>query len=182
MQFYEVIETRNSANKFSSEPIDKSSLNRIINATMRSPSWKDNLSFKVIFVDDDNLKSQLSETLMNDTDEMANALKEAPMVAVMAGDPSKSEKVDGKEYYLVDGAIAMQQLILAATSEGYGTCWLGTMDEDKIKQALKIPQKYNIIGMTPIGKAEKYKPPNPNKDVSEHIFLNNFGVPLTTRL
>lgn len=182
MQFYEVIETRNSANKFSDKPVDKDSLARIINAAMRSPSWKDNTSYRIVFVDDMILKEKLAETLLNDTDEMAEALKEAPIVAVVVGDPSESGIVEGKEYYLVDGAIAMQQLILAATSEGYGTCWLGSMDEDKIKKALKIPSNYNVIGMTPIGKAEKYKPSNPKKDVREHVFLNDFGTPITTRL
>lgn len=175
MQFYEVIESRNSANKFSDEPVNKDSLNRIINAAMRSPSWKDNTSYRIILVDDAALKEKLSETILNDTDEMAKALKQAPIVAVIVGDPKESGIIENKEYYLVDGAIAMQQLILAATSEGYGTCWLGSMNEDKIKMALKIPSNYKLIGMTPIGKAEKYKLPNPKKNFKEYVFLNNFG-------
>lgn len=182
MEFYEVIENRDSANKFSDEPIDKDSLARIINAAMRSPSWKNKTSYRIVFVDDMMLKEKLAETILNDTDEMAEALKQAPMVAVVVGDPTQSGIIEGKEYYLVDGAIAMQQLILAATSEGYGTCWLGSMDEERIKEALKIPQNYNVIAMTPIGKAEKYKSPNPKKDVRDHVFLNTFGEAITTRL
>lgn len=182
MEFYQVIENRNSANKFSDEPVDKDSLVRIINAAMKSPSWKNNTSYRIVFVDDIMLKETLAQAILNDTDEMEEALKQAPIVAVVVGDSDQSGTVEGKEYYLVDGAIAMQQLILAATNEGYGTCWLASIDEDKVKQALKIPQNYNIIAMTPIGKAEKYKSPNPKKDVKEHVFLNNFGEPITTRL
>ncbi len=177
MQFYETIEKRNSANKCSSEPIDKESLSRMINAAMRSPSWKDNTSYKFILVDDSALKEKISETILNDTEEMKEALKQAPLIAVVIGNPAESGIIEGKEYYLVDGAIAMQQLMLAATSEGYGTCWLGCMDEEKIREALEIPEQYKVIGMTPIGKAEDYKPTNAKKDVKDHIFTNSFGKP-----
>ena len=181
VQFYEVIENRNSANKFKSDPVDQESLSRIIDTAMKSPSWKNNTSYRVIIVDDMNIKEKISETILNDTDEMAHALKEAPLIAVLVGDPEESEIIEGKEYYLVDGAIAMQQLILAATNEGYGTCWLGCMDEDKIKKTLKIPQNFKVIGMTPIGKAEKYKSPNPKKDVRKYAFLNSFGEAITIK-
>lgn len=179
MQFYETIEKRNSANKYSDEPIDKESLSRMINAAMRSPSWKDNTSYKFILVDDMALKEKIAETILNDTDEMVEALKQAPLIAVVIGNPAESGIIEGKEYYLVDGAIAMQQLMLAATSEGYGTCWLGSMDEEKIREALEIPEQYKVIGMTPIGKAEDYKPVNAKKDFREYIFTNSFGKPTT---
>lgn len=181
MQFYEVIENRNSANKFKSDPVNQDSLSRIIDASMKSPSWKNNTSYRVIIVDDVELKKEISETILNDTDEMSQALKEAPLLAVVVGDPEESGIIEGKEYYLVDGAIAMQQLILAATNEGYGTCWLGCMNEDKIKKVLKIPQNYKVIAMTPIGKAEKYKSPNPKKDVRDYVFSNSFGEAITIK-
>src|SRR5699024_4961060 len=126
MEFYKVIEKRESANEFSSDSINKESLDRIIDATLRSPSWKDNTSYKIIFVDDISLKEKISEILLNDTEQMSKAIKQASLLAIAVGNPTKSEKIDDKEYYLVDGAIALHQLILASTSEGYGTCWLGT--------------------------------------------------------
>lgn len=175
MEFYKVIEKRDSANEFSSDSINRESLDRIIDATLRSPSWKNNASYKIIFVEDSSLKEKISETLLNDTDQMSKAIKQAPLLAVAVGNPTESEKIENKEYYLVDGAIALHQLVLAATSEGYGTCWLGTKDEEKIKDILQIPKNYKFIGMTPIGRAEGYKPPNPEKNASEHIFLNSFG-------
>lgn len=182
MDFYEVLESRSSAIKFSNDPVDKDSLSRIVNAAMRSPSWKNNTSYRIVFVDDSKLKEKISETILNDTDQMKNAINEAPLLAVIVGDPKESGIIEEKEYYLVDGAIAMQQLMLAATNEGYGTCWLGSMDEKKIKDTLKIPNNYKVIGMTPLGKAEEYKDPNPKKDVREHVFLNNFGHPITEKL
>ena len=175
MEFYEVIKNRNSANLFSDEPVNKENLDRMIDAAMRSPSWKDNTSYRIVLVEDPILREKIAETILNDTDEMKQALKQAPLIAVIVGDPKESGIIEGKEYYLVDGAIALQQFILAATNEGYGTCWLGCMDENKIKEALKVPENYKLIGMTPIGKAERYKPTNPKKDIKEYVFSNKFG-------
>lgn len=182
MEFYEVIEKRNSANKFSKDPIDKNSLERIIKASIKSPSWKDNSSYRIVFVDDKALKEKIAQTIMDDTGLMPESVRQAPLVAVVVGDPSASGIIEGKEYYLVDGAIAMQQLILAATSEGYGTCWLGTNDEVEVKEVLKIPEQYNVIGITPIGKAESFKSHDSKKDIDQHVFLNIFGESLKNRL
>ncbi|KNF07559.1 putative NADH dehydrogenase/NAD(P)H nitroreductase [Gottschalkia purinilytica] len=179
MQFYEVIENRSSVKKFKEKPIDKDSLARIINASMMSPSWRNHTSYRIILVDDKNTKEKLASTLLNDTNDMAIAVKEAPIVAVVIGNPSDSGTIEGKEYYLVDAAIAMEHLVLAATSEGYGTCWLGSMDENKIKEALSVPNEYKVVAMTPIGEVEEYKPTNPKKDVREHIFLNSWGKAYT---
>lgn len=87
MNFYEVIESRNSANKFSSDPVDKESLSKMVNAAMKSPSWKNNTSYRIILVDDKQSKEAISETILNDTDEMSEALKQAPLLAVLVGDP-----------------------------------------------------------------------------------------------
>ena len=182
MDFYKVLESRNSTIKFSDEPIESDSLSRMINAAMRSPSWKNNTSYRLMFVDDLKLKEEISETILNDTDKMKDAIKQAPLLAVILGDPKESGIIEDKEYYLVDAAIAMQQLILAATNEGYGTCWLGCMNQDKVKETLEIPKNYNVIAMTPIGKAEEYKDEKPKKDVREYVFLNKFKEPITDKL
>jgi len=55
------------------------------------------------------------------------------------------------EYYIVDVGISMQQLILAATDLGLGTCWIGGFNESKIKKILNIPDNIKVVAMTPIG-------------------------------
>ncbi len=76
----------------------------------------------------------------------ANFLVEAPVVFVGCGDPRTSPR-----WFMVDVAIALENMVLAATSEGLGTCWVGSFDEEKGKQMLKIPEDYRIIALLPIG-------------------------------
>jgi nitroreductase len=45
----------------------------------------------------------------------------------------------------------MQQLVLAATDLGLGTCWIGAFDNAKVKEILEIPENIKVVAMTPIG-------------------------------
>jgi len=59
--------------------------------------------------------------------------------------------VNGMDYYLVDLAISMEHLVLAATELGLGTCWLAGYDEGKVRSILGIPEKMRVVAMTPLG-------------------------------
>ena len=51
----------------------------------------------------------------------------------------------------VDVAIVMDQLILAATELGLGTCWVGAFNEEEARKVLKIPDDLEPIAFTPLG-------------------------------
>ncbi|SHH39402.1 nitroreductase family protein [Clostridium grantii] len=176
MDFYNVIDQRRSAKKFNSIKVDCNSLDRMIDAALMSPSWKNKSSYKMIIVEDNEKRNQISFAIENRTDEAANALREAPMVVVMVGEPSVSGNLDGKEMYLVDGAIAMEHFILAATEEGYGTCWVASFDEKKVKDILSIPEGFKIIGMTPLGKAAELKEHYEKKDRKEYVYYDKWDI------
>lgn len=179
MQFYDVIESRTSIKKFKNTQLDKDKVSRIINAAMMSPTWKNASSYKFIIVEDQNSKNMIADSIMNKTEEAAQSVKDAPIVAVVVADPSVSGVVDNKEFYLVDGAIAMEHFILAATAEGYGTCWIAAVDEKIIKSALSIPNSYRVVGITPVGEVEEYKEHYDKKDARDYVFLNSWNKAYT---
>lgn len=176
MDFYEVIKKRTSIKKFKDTPIPDAKLNNMINAAMMSPSWKNKTSYSFIIVDDQQKKNEIAGYVLNDTGEAAEALKEAPVLAVVVGDPEDSGKINGKEYYLVDSAVAMEHFILAAANEGYGTCWIASLDENKVKTALRIPDKYSVVALTPIGEFNESKPHNEPKDLHDHVYRNYWSM------
>ena len=174
MQFYDVIQNRTSIKKFKDTQVDRQKVEKMISAAMMSPSWKNESSYRFILVDDKQKKEMLAESINNRNDEAANSVKEAPMVAVVVADPKESGVVDKKEYYLVDGAIAMEHFILAATAEGYGTCWIAALDENKVKNALEVPKEFRVIGLTPVGETDEKKEHYPSKSLTNHVFLNTW--------
>lgn len=179
MQFYDVIKNRESIKQFKNTPIDQTKLSRILESVMMSPSWKNNSSYRFILVEDENEKNKLSQSIMNDTNEAATAVSQSPMVAVVVADPSQSGIIDDREYYLVDSAIAMEHFILAATNEGYGTCWIASLDEDRVRQTLNIPNSYRVVAMTPIGETATSQVYDYKKGISDNVFLNSWGKPYT---
>jgi nitroreductase len=174
LNFYDVINKRSSERSFKDTPICEKKMGRIMEATMKSPSWKNQSSYKIILVNEKSEKDKLAGAVMNDGNNGENALREAPMVAVVVGNPNVSGKIGDKEYYLVDGAIAMEHLILAATNEGYGTCWIGAIDEATVKSTLNIPDEYKVIGVTPIGEVNKHEAQDSNTHMSDHVFINKW--------
>lgn len=175
MDFYNVIESRNSIKQYKTTPIDRDKVSRMINSAMMAPSWKNNTSYKFILISDENERTMLAGAVANDNNEAANAIKQAPMTAVVVADPNDSGKVNGQDIYLVDTAIAMEHFILSATNEGYGTCWIAAMDENKVKSILSIPNNYRVVGMTPIGESAENATHKPKKEVRDYIYLNNWG-------
>lgn len=181
MNFYDVIDKRSSEKSFKSEPICEKKLSRIIDATLKSPSWKNKSSYKIVLVDEEHKKTQIAKAVVGNY-KNEESIKEAPMVAVVVGNPSISGKIGDKEYYLVDGAIAMEHLILAATNEGYGTCWIAAIDEHMIKETLNIPVEYKVIGITPIGEVSSHEPRQSSSDASENVYSNGWQKPFDKQI
>ncbi len=75
---------------------------------------------------------------------------------------------------MVDCGIAMEHLVLAATNEGYGTCWIGSFDEEETRKILNIPQNFKVVAMTPIGETNEVDEHYPPKEISQHIYYNNW--------
>jgi nitroreductase len=181
MDFYDVINKRKGIKKFKNTEISDEKLGRIINAAMSAPSWKNKTSYKFVIVDDKHKKDAIAEAIRNSSDEAKNAIKDAPIVSIVVGEPEDSGNVDGKPFYLVDGAIALEHFVLAASNEGYGTCWIASFDEDIIRRELSIPFNFKVIALSPLGEIEEEKPHNPMKNVNEHVFINDWNSPFSKR-
>ena len=182
MQFYDVIENRKSIKKFKSTELCEEKLSRIINAAMMSPSWKNNTCYKFVLVKDKNEREQIAKAIINSNDDASISIEEAPMVAVVVADPNDSGEVKDKEMYMVDSAIAMEHLVLAATAEGYGTCWIAAIDEKKIRNILNIPENFKVIALTPIGEIAENVEHHKKKHVSEHVYVNTWNKPFSENI
>lgn len=148
MDFFETIESRKSIRKYINQPIEPEILEKIISAARFAPSWRNGQCWKFIIVTDREKKSELIRC--------TSAFNQSWMgkeyaVIIACGNPEQSGYRNEQRYYLVDVAIAMEHLILAATALGLGTCWIGGFEEDKIKKLFHIPENYRVVAMTTLG-------------------------------
>lgn len=182
MELYEAIRKRRSVRSYRSDKVPKDALLRVLEAARLAPSWCNFQCWRYIVVDDPAIIEKMSSRA---------AAFGAPMFVVLCADPEQSGKKDNKDYYLVDAAISMEHIILAATAEGLGTCWLGGMlDEKNVKAVLGIPDNLRVVAMTPLGYAsigaggilannvvKSFTGPI-RKPISEIVFKNKYGDPI----
>jgi len=160
MDVFEVIKTRRSIRKYKLEPISDEKMNMILEAARLAPSAGNRQPWRFILVQDVHRKKALAK-LANDQ----TFLSDAAVIVAAVGDPEISARWHEK-----DTMIALEHMVLAATALGYGTCWIGAFDEDKIKHLLKIPEKMKIVALLPIGVPDEKPAPRPRKEPSEIFF------------
>lgn len=168
MNFYEVIKNRRSIRHYKPDAVKKETLEKILNSARLAPSWKNSQNWQFIILSEDNSKESILEAF-DDKNPGKKTLTKAPLVIVLCSKPEDSGQLDGKNYYMVDGAIAMEHLVLAAKAEGLGTCWLGLFNENIVKKALEIPSDWRVIAITPLGYPDQDPSPRPRKELNEII-------------
>lgn len=141
MDVLEAIRLRRSVRAYLPHPIPRETLLEILEAGRLAPSASNIQPWHFVVVTDPERRKMIA-----DTGRWAGFIREAPIVIVGCGDPEASPK-----WYMVDVAIAMQNMVLAATSLGVGTCWVGSFDEEKVKKILKIPRKLRIVALLAMG-------------------------------
>ena len=164
MQVFEAIRTRRSIRQYSSKPVEKDKLLKVLEAVRLSPSATNRQPWSFIVVTKPELKEKLREAYNRDW------FVSAPVIIVACAHPDKAwVRSDGEEYWKVDVAIAMQDLILAAWEQGLGTCWIGAFREEEVKKALQIPDDVRVVAMTPLGYPAEEKGPVSNRKPLEEI-------------
>ncbi|MFZ5516207.1 MAG: nitroreductase family protein [Candidatus Zhuqueibacterota bacterium] len=148
MDFFEILKQRRSVRKYIDQPVEPEILEQVMTAAQSAPSWKNGQCWKFVVVTDPEIKKQVIgfTGVFNQS-----WLRTEYTIILACGNPDESGYRNGQHYYLVDVAIALQNLALAATALGLGTCWIGAFEEDKLKSLLRIPDAYRIVAITPLG-------------------------------
>lgn len=148
LEVYEAIDKRISVRAYDHRPVPDDVLARVLETGRIAPSASNVQPWHFIVVRDPTRRKMLSEG------KWAKFLTESPVVIAGCGNKEASP-----EWHVVDVTIAMQQMVIAATAEGLGTCWIGSFYEDRVKNALKIPEKYEIVAMLALGYPKERRDP-----------------------
>jgi nitroreductase len=78
----------------------------------------------------------------------------------------------------IDGARAVQDMMLAAWDEGIGSVWVGNTNKPEIKELLGVPSNLMVLTVVPFGyPAEKIgKGRKARKPLNEIVHAEKFGV------
>ena len=144
MEVLDAIKARRSVRAYSSTAVPDEVLDKVLEAGRLAPSAHNGQPWHFIVVKDEAKRQEMSKA------RWAKFLKEAPVLIVGCGDAKASP-----EWYRVDTTIALQNMVLAATSEGLGTCWVGSFDEGLIRRLLNVPDHMKTIAIIALGYPRK---------------------------
>ena len=149
MEFQELIKNRQSVRKYTSQPVEKEKIEKLISAVHLSPSACNSQPWRLIIVDEPGLKTEVAKATFSKTIGFNKFAVEAPVIAVLVIEKAKliaqiGGSLKNQEYPYYDIGIAAAHFCLQAAELGLGTCMIGWFDENRIKQLLKIPEKRKI--------------------------------------
>lgn len=140
MDVFEAVRSRKSVRTYAETPVPEESLTRILEAARVAPSASNRQPWYFIVVTDSEERKIISRG------RYAKFVTESPIVIVGCADTMASPK-----WCVVDVSIALENMVLAATGEGLGTCWIGGFIEEDVKRILEIPEQYNVVAIISVG-------------------------------
>ncbi len=139
MDTFVAIRKRRSVREYTGDPIPRKDLEKIVDAGRLAASGSNKQPWEFIVVTEAEMINKLKvAALWMD--------KAAAIIAVVM-DPSS-------RWWLEDGSAAIQNILLASTALGYGSCWLEGYTlrrEEEFKELLGIPKEKRLLTLIPIG-------------------------------
>lgn len=149
MDCIDAINKRRSIRKFKNIDIGKENMNILLNAAQAAPSAGNMQGRDFIIVSDITIKRELVTAARNQ-----HFIASAPIIIVAIANNSRSSGRYGQRgelYAIQDATASVMNIMLAATSIGLGTCWIGAFDEEMVRNILNIPITERPVAMVPIG-------------------------------
>jgi nitroreductase len=152
------IRDRRSVRNFTTDEIDPAHLDAILEAGRWAPSGRNTQPWDFVVVQDPVIRNALGTALKRITFSWGG-MAAAPVMIVVSVDESADPR-----HFIEDGAIAAQNMCLAAESLGLGSAWAGVSRdssrrgvERSIASLVGLPRTHRIIAIIPIGVAHVVK-------------------------
>jgi nitroreductase len=186
MELFKAIHTRRAVRKYLPDPVPKEEIRRILDAANWAPSAMNRQQWEFVVVTGKKIAEMgnsyrviVEEFTRNwDASPMRGSLSReefirfagtyggAPVVIVVLTDVA--DTADFRKANLESASAAMENLLLAATALGLGTCWMtGPLrDENALRRILAIPDDKEIVAVTPLGYPEGTPGDQPRLDLA----------------
>lgn len=139
MDALEAIRRRRSVREYTGEPIPREDIEKIVDAGRLAATGSNRQPWDFVVVTDREMVERLKVA--------AQWMEKAGAIIAVVMDPSS-------QWWLEDGAAAVENMLIASTALGFGSCWLegNTLPlEEGFKELLGIPAEKRLLTLVPIG-------------------------------
>ena len=152
MELKEAIRKRESIRDYEERPVPEEKLMNVLEAGRLAPSASNRQPGKIVIAKESKLRQELAQAANGQT-----FIGKAPVIIIAVATNVEHVMPCGVPSYPVDLAIAVDHMTLAAVDEGLGTCWIGAFSQEKVKEILRIPAKYRVVTLFPLGFPKREK-------------------------
>jgi nitroreductase len=132
------IQSRPAVRSFRLEPISEDIIKKILHAGRLAHSQRNRQPWRFIVIQNRDTLKQIGALAST-----GPYIAEAPLAIALA--------IEGAKNPSIDATRAAECLMLAAWSEGVGSCWVGGIDRPKVKALLGIPEEAELVTVIPFG-------------------------------
>ncbi|MHB1376030.1 MAG: nitroreductase family protein [Candidatus Humimicrobiaceae bacterium] len=169
--FLSLVEKRKSIRSYKSIDVEKEKLDYILEAFRLAPSAKNLQPWKLVVVTDKAVMQELIPACRSQA-----FIAEAPVIIVVCVKEEEAYATMGG--YLnsspVDVGISFEHLMLAATEQGLGSCWIGAFNEKAVGKVLGVPENVRVVALTPIGYPDGHGRERKRKSIKEIVSYNKY--------
>jgi len=173
-----LILSRRSIRRFRPDPVEREKILVCVEAARLAPSAENAQPTRFLVVDDPELKTRLAGEAFSGIYRMTKFAGQAPVLVVVLAVRNNllhrlGGSLQGTPFYLIDIGIAGEHFVLKAEELGLSTCWVGWFNPRRVRKVLRIPRKYKIAALFPLGYAAS-RPPSATKrkDLEEIVGFN----------
>jgi len=150
----------------SAKKVERSKIIKLLKVAMAAPSACNIQPWDFIVVDNDKTIEGIKDSIEKYGD------YNTPLIMVITGN---NKFIPWKDNGIIDCALAMENIMIAAPVLGLGTVCIGGFNRKKVKDILNIPDDIEAIGMLYIGYPKEYKR-NRTKYFEEAIHWNAYDA------
>jgi nitroreductase len=163
MEVKEAIASRLSIRRYAESLIPPEHMETLCKALQLAPSANNGQNWEFIFVGDAEIKRRLVGACSNQS-----FVGNCTYFIAGVADP-------GQKWHMVDITIALTNFTLQAADLGYGTCWIGAFDENRVKEILGVPNEKKVVICMTFGRPEGRHVAKGRQAFENYIFLNHYG-------
>jgi len=182
METLEAINKRASLKtRLSPREVEQEKIEKILDAARLAPSARNRQPWRFIVIKDKEAVEALVSRAFSETNAV---VREAPVIIIACANPSDDLVIGGREYCMFNVALAVENMLLAATDLGLVTHPMTGVDEDEMKKILGIPDEVRFVLATPLSypaegsyeeSAQERLSQRTRKDLRELVYWNAWG-------
>ena len=175
MDIYDAIVKRRTVYSFLDKEVSEDIILKLIDSAVKSPTAGGIREYEFIIVTNPAIKLEISKI------SLTPHIDSAPLMVIVICDKSKMDaifdKEDSETFCVENASLAIENLLLVASSYGLGSAWIATLQQEEIKKLLNVPEKYKVRGIIPIGftQDEGTKITGPKVDLSKIVHIEKFN-------